>query len=181
MKLKNNKGVTLLILTITITVLLIITGITITNSKGQLAIKNVNNLYSDLESISTKVSDYYLKNDSLPVLENTYLNSSNALKLLCISNGEDESLINPNDDGNYYVLDLSKLENLTLNYGKDFMKWNNSSTFQVYQDLYIINEVSHQIYYPKGVNYNGEIYFTKGNNAEYINKIENISARFKQN
>ena len=38
MKLKNNKGVTLLILTITITVLLIITGITITNSKGQLAI-----------------------------------------------------------------------------------------------------------------------------------------------
>ena len=31
MKLKNNKGVTLLILTITITVLLIITGITITN------------------------------------------------------------------------------------------------------------------------------------------------------
>ena len=34
MKLKNNKGVTLLILTITITVLLIITGITITNSKG---------------------------------------------------------------------------------------------------------------------------------------------------
>jgi len=60
------------------------------------------------------------------------------------------------------------------------MKWNNSSTFQVYQDLYIINEVSHQIYYPKGVNYNGEIYFTKGNNAESINKIENISARFKQ-
>ena len=110
MKLKNNKGVTLLILTITITVLLIITGITITNSKGQLAIKNVNNLYSDLESISTKVSDYYLKNDSLPVLENTYLNSSNALKLLCISNGEDESLINPNDDGNYYVLDLSKFQ-----------------------------------------------------------------------
>lgn len=181
MKLKNNKGVTLLILTITITVLLIITGITITNSKGQLAIKNVNNLYSDLESISTKVSDYYLKNDSLPVLENTYLNSSNALKLLCISNGEDESLINPNDGGNYYVLDLSKLENLTLNYGKDFMKWNNSSTFQVYQDLYIINEVSHQIYYPKGVSYNGEIYFTKGNNAEPINKIENISAKFKQN
>lgn len=60
-EIKNNKGVTLLILTITITVLLIITGITITNSKGQLAIKNVNNLYSDLESISTKVSDYYLK------------------------------------------------------------------------------------------------------------------------
>ena len=56
-----------------------------------------------------------------------------------------------------------------------------TSTFKTYQDLYIINEATHQIYYPKGVNYNVEIYFTKGNNAESINKIENISARFKQN
>ena len=78
-------------------------------------------------------------------------------------------------------IDLSKLDNLTLNYGRDYKKWDTSSTFQNYQDIYIINEVSHQIYYPKGVNYNGEIYFTKGNNAESINKIENISARFKQN
>ncbi len=57
--LKNDKGVTLIILTITIIVLLIITGITINNSKSQLMIKKVNNLYSDIDSISTKVSDYF--------------------------------------------------------------------------------------------------------------------------
>ena len=174
MKVKNEKGVTLLILTITITVLLLITGITIANSQSQLAIKNVNNLYSDLDSISTKVSDYYLKNNSLPVLGGAYLKSSNALKLLCISNGEDENLINPNDDGEYYVIDLSKLDNLTLNYGRDYKKWDTSSTFQDYQDIYIINEVSHQIYYPSGIKYNGSIYYTKSTGAESVNKIENV-------
>lgn len=179
MKLKNDKGVTLLILTITITVLLIITGITITNSKSQIEIKNADNLYSDLESISTKVSDYYLKYDSLPVFENAYLNSIGELKLLCISNGEDVSLINPNDDGRYYVLDLSELDNLTLNYGKDFMKWKDTSTFKTYQDLYIINEATHQIYYPKGIKCNKKIYYTKENSAESIDKIENISLIFK--
>lgn len=161
MNLKNEKGVTLIVLTITIIVLLIITGIMISNSKSQLAIKKVNNLYADIDAISTKVSDYYLKNNSLPVFSNVYLNSSNELGLLLIANGGERSVINSNDDGPYYVLDLSKLDNLTLNYGKDYQNWNDASTFQTYQDLYIINNVTHQIYYPKGIDYKGNVYFTK--------------------
>ena len=43
MKFKNNKGVTLLVLTITIIVLLIVTSMILYNSRNQLAIKNVNN------------------------------------------------------------------------------------------------------------------------------------------
>ena len=161
MNLKNEKGVTLIVLTITIIVLLIITGIMISNSKSQLAIKKVNNLYADIDTISTKVSDYYLKNNSLPVFSNVYLNSSNELGLLLIANGGERSVINSNDDGPYYVLDLSKLDNLTLNYGKDYQNWDDASTFQTYQDLYIINNVTHQIYYPKGIDYKGNVYFTK--------------------
>ena len=171
MKLKNDKGVTLLVLTITIIVLFIVTGITISNSQSQLGIKKVNNLYNDIESIDTKISDYYLKNDSLPILEFAYLNSSNELALFCMANEEDKENINPNDDGSYYVIDLSKLENLTLNYGQDYKKWDSTSSFQKMQDLYIINEVSHQIYYPKGVTYNGEKYFTKNNNAKAIDPV----------
>ena len=125
--LKNDKGVTLLVLTITIIVLLIITSITIGNAKNQLGIGKVNNLYSDLDSISTKVSDYYLKNNSLPVFENNiYMNSKNELGVLFESNGGEKSVINSNDDGAYYVIDLSKLENLTLNYGSDYKNWSES-------------------------------------------------------
>lgn len=167
--LKNDKGVTLLVLTITIIVLLIITSITIGNAKNQLGIGKVNNLYSDLDSISTKVSDYYLKNNSLPVFENNiYMNSKNELGVLFESNGGEKSVINSNDDGAYYVIDLSKLENLTLNYGSDYKNWSESSTFQTYQDLYIINGVTHQIYYPKGITYSGNVYFTKENEGTNV-------------
>ena len=175
MNLKNEKGVTLIVLTITIIVLLIITGIMISNSKSQLAIKKVNNLYADIDAISTKVSDYYLKNNSLPVFSNAYLNSSNELGLLLIANGGDKSVINSNDDGPYYVLDLSKLDNLTLNYGNDYQNWNDASTFQTYQNLYIINNVTHQIYYPQGITYKEETYFAKNVNAEIIDKIQTTS------
>lgn len=177
MDLKNNKGVTLLVLTITIIVLLIITSITINNSKSQLGMKNVNQLYSDIESISTKVSDYYLKNNSLPIFQNhAYLSDSSQLSLLLIANGGDSNqIINPNDDGNYYVINLSKLENLTLNYGREYNNWSDSSSFQDYQDLYIINETTHQIYYPKGIKYNGNVYFTRDSMTETVEKVQGTS------
>ena len=180
--LKNDKGVTLIILTITIIVLLIITGITINNSKSQLMIKKVNNLYSDIDSISTKVSDYYLKNNSLPVFDNNiYLNSNSELDTLIEKNGGDKSVINANDDGPYYVLNLSKLENLTLNFGSEYKKWNDTSTSNMYQDLYIINGVTHQIYYPKGITYGKNIYFTKNSEKKSIERIKTatVSDEFK--
>lgn len=177
MNLKNEKGITLMVLTITIIVLLIITGITINTSKSQLSIKRLNNLYADLDTISTKVSDYYLKNNSLPVFSNTYLNSSTELGSLLVANGGEESAINSNDDGPYYVLNLSKLDNLTLNYGEQYKEWSDTSTFQTYQDLYIINGVTHQIYYPKGITYDGETCFTRNVNSDVVDKIQttNIS------
>lgn len=58
---KNNKGITMISLVITIIVLLIVSSITIYNGLGQLEIKRVNYLYVDIESLSTKVAEYYLK------------------------------------------------------------------------------------------------------------------------
>lgn len=173
MKFKNNKGVTLLVLTITIIVLLIVTSMILYNSKNQLAIKNVNNLYSDIEAISTKVSDYYLKNNSLPIFEeNTYIANSTQLGLLFKANGGTGNEINPNDSGPYYVINLSKLDNLTLNYGRDYKNWSEDTSFQAHQDIYIINGVTHQIYYPQGITLSTTIYFTKDVGAEPVEKIE---------
>ena len=169
--LRSNKGVTLLVLTITVIVLIIVSSIIITNSKSQIATKRINNLYSDIDSISTKVSDYYLKNNSLPVYDNAYLNNSTELNSLFQTNGGNDYHININDSGVYYVLNLSKLDNLTLNYGSDFKNWSDTSTYNDYQDLYIINEVSHQIYYPKGIEYGNEVYFSKDITDDFVDKI----------
>ena len=70
---KNNKGITMISLVITIIVLIIVTSITIYNGTAQLGIKRVNSLYADIDSISTKVAEYYLKNGKLPVFENEYI------------------------------------------------------------------------------------------------------------
>lgn len=172
MRLRNDKGVTLLALTITIIVLLIITSIVINNSKSQLVIKRLNNLFSDIDSINTKVTDYYLKNNSLPIFkENTYFNSSSEFNSFISSKYGSATTINVNDDGPYYVLNLAKLENLTLNYGIEYKEWTDTSTFNSYQDLYIINAVTHQVYYPYGIKYGDEIFFTKESSATLVEKI----------
>ena len=175
MNLKNEKGVTLLVLAITVIVLLIVTGVTLNNAIGQLGIKNVNNLYADIDSITTKVADYYLKNEELPVFEHPYIEgveSKATLEQLLYSNGakKEKNIINPNDAGAYYVVDLSKMDNLTLNYGEDYSKWNSTSEYSDNQNLYIINEMTHQVYYPQGIKHRERYYFTK-QIPEAVNEI----------
>ena len=111
MNMKNDKGVTLLVLTVTVIVLIIITSITIYGARNQLAIKYLNYLYSDIDSINTRVSAYYLKNNELPVFENAFIDeydvdnndaysTQEVLRNILINNGGtlSNTLINPNDD-----------------------------------------------------------------------------------
>ncbi len=173
MKNKGESGVTLIALTITITVLLIITSITITNGMKQLGLKKVNNLEADIDSLSTKITDYYLKNEGLPVLAKEYLNNKNDFESFLANKGPSSTgeYLNPNDYGMYYVIDLSKLEGLTLNYGSNYKSWNESTSYTDMQDVYVINEVSHQIYFPQGIKYDNEYYFTNRITAENVNKL----------
>lgn len=160
---RNNKGITMISLAITIIVLLIVTSITIYNGLGQLGIKRVNCLHADIESISTKVAEYYLKNEVLPVFSNKYVENKQELEEIFEQNGAKESddIININDGNDYYVIDLSKLDNLTLNYGEDYKQWPTTSDANIIQNVYIINYVTHQIYFPKGVKGVDEKYFVR--------------------
>ena len=54
MKIKSNKGVTLIVLTIMVVVLLIITGMLIYGSKSQIRTKKLNELYDDIEISSRR-------------------------------------------------------------------------------------------------------------------------------
>ena len=173
MNVKSEKGVTLIILIIMLIVMGIITTITLNNSPRQLQIGNVNNLFSDIDSLSSKISDYYLQNGTIPIMENNpYLENANELKTVLSSNGALPDEINPNDQGAYYVIDLSKLDNLTLNFGKDYKNWNDTSTYEEYQDIYIINPITHQIYYPASINLRGTVYYTRDVEANTIYPIQ---------
>ena len=178
-KMKNDRGITLIILVITVIVLLILTSVNINTAKNQIGLKEANNLYSDLDILTTKVTDYYLRKKELPVLSNLYLSDNNLLEFL---NNVFVNIkwINVNDGDKYYVIDLAKLDNLTLHYGKDYYKWTANSTANNdilhpednNDDIYIINEKTHQIYYPKGVRKATEYIITNTANNTQINKNE---------
>lgn len=177
MKLSNNKGVTLIALSITIIVILIITSILIYNSKNQLVIKKLNNLYNDIDSIDAKVSEYYLKYGELPIFDDKIYINKESLKLLLKNNGatkEEDKLLNVNDDDNYYVINLSKLDNLTINYGEDYTKWkeDSNSDYTSSQNVYIINKVSQQIYYPMGIKIEDDLYYARNIENNTISPIE---------
>lgn len=155
MNIKNEKGITLTTLILTVVLILIIGGMMGYYSTSGLNLKRINNMYSDIEQIQTEVDTYYLKNNELPLL-NVSVSFSNFL--------------NPNDNSEYYVIDLSKLGNLKLNYGKEFENIKSSDKLENYTDVYIINKQSQTIYYLKGIEFEDNTYYTKP--IEY-NEIQN--------
>ena len=96
----------------------------------------------DINVIEDSIALYYLNNGNIPIKDKINFEHS----------------INPNDNNSYYKIDLSKLENIYLNYGK----------MKNEQDFYIINEESHTIYYFSGVEYKGKIYYTKDVNYTLV-------------
>lgn len=135
---KNNSGITLATLVITVVVMIIIVGAVINLGIDNLKVKNLNNLYTDLKTLEDRISTYYNKYGTLPLKEK-YTGSYDF-----------QIAKNPNDspDG-YYVIDISKLENVLI---IRKLTWTEN-------DVYIINTKTHTIYYPEGITLDGEKYY----------------------
>ena len=146
---KKENGITLVSLIITIVLMFIIAGTTVYTSMDRFEINKLKKMYNDIELLSDKVASYYLKYNVLPVVlsdeqqpvEYTYTTLSFAQE------GE-----------TYYIIDLEVLEGISLNYGKAGFENPNGS-----DDVYIINEKTHQIYYAKGIEMKGTFYYTSEN------------------
>ena len=152
---KSNKGITMIVVTIAIIILAIITSMLVYYSSDSIDIKKLNNMYNDIELIGQKVSMYYYEKERLPKL----IEYGGISEIL----GEQKSNL---DNERYYVIDLSKLDNLELNFGKDFKEVQDNysvTEFNIgkYTDLYVINEQSHNIYFVKGITADGKTYHTK--------------------
>ncbi len=160
--LKSNNGITLITLVITIVVMLILSFTISINANDYIERTKKTNLDTDLQRLQEKVEIYYSKNKEIPVL-NKYTNVAMLEK-------------KENDNENYYVIDLDKLEGIELNYGKDFEKAKQiEGEISDLLDIYIINEESHVIYYPKGVKFDNKIYYTLAGGQSQINNEFQIS------
>ncbi len=155
-KMRDSKGITLTSLAITVAALTILVNVVIYNITSNIRIDKLEKLRADVENLQDKINDYYLENDSIPIkLE--YTNTKDLQDAHILSSAF--------DTGKFFVIDLEKIDNLTLNYGKDYehVKKFNSLSFEIakqYKDLYIINETSHNIFYVKGMKIGDEVYYT---------------------
>ena len=155
-KIKNAKGISLVSLAIAVIVLVILTNIIIYNARDNLKVGNLKEMQNDIMNLRDKVSSYYAQNGKIPA----------SLRYTNIEAIKHANLISDNvDEGEFFVIDLSALDNLTLNYGKDFekVKGKNSLTEEEeknFTDLYIINETSHNIFYVEGIKLDNEIFYT---------------------
>lgn len=131
---KQNKGITLVSLVVTIVILLILTGTIIydyTLSNNTL----YNKMVSDIELINDKILIYYNKYSEIPKTDRKI-----SIKGI-----------------DYYEIDLSKLGRLTLNYGNEFGE---QVTLSNSSNVYV-TDMNLNVYYLKGVEKSGQIYHVK--------------------
>ena len=147
-KIKNEKGITLVTLTITIVVLMILSFSINVSVKSTMETRNYNYVKEDIINLSEEVKAYYLKNNSLPIDETKTYNLADY--------GVPSEDINPNDYGNYYRINVSLLENISLNNGGI----NNNEANEETDDMYGVNEYSLTVYYLKGATFGGQKHYT---------------------
>ena len=90
-------------------------------------------------SIENKILVYYDNNKTLPT-------KGDVLSIKSYLGGQATN----RDGDTYHQIDMSKLNNITLNYGGGDI--NN-------KDIYVINDQSHEVYYLKGIIYDGDTYY----------------------
>ena len=154
MNIRNQKGVNMITLSIAVIILIMITSVLVYNAKDGAKIKTLSNLYNDIEQLNNKVSTYYIKNEEIPKGPK-YVNPD-------FLSSVPSNQINPNNGSDFYVIDLRALEGITLNYGRDYSEiLPTDTTVLALEDIYVINEGSHTIYYVKGIEVQGTRYYTK--------------------
>ena len=153
----KNKGVTLVSLTIVITVLLILTGVIIYNVRDSLGVGNLQEMQNDVQNLRDLISDYYAENGKIPA-KLKYTNEANIEKIRATGVISEKV-----DIGDFYIIDLKELENLTLNHGEDYKKITDATTEEEasqYEDIYIVNETSQNVFYVAGIQLDNEIFYT---------------------
>ena len=175
-KIKNEKGITLIILIITVVVLALISVPIIVNTTDISELQVYTYFKGDIDKLRESIEVTYADMTDMSSIGPIYTGNLNFL-----DNNQNGDLVrNPNDSDNYYVISLKELNShleaqidlrygegnkidnyasLDINQGKD---QNDTSIVQYeYQgnDTYIINAQTKTIYYTDGVEYDGERYY----------------------
>ena len=131
---RTNRGITLTSLVAAIIIMLILTATIITNTYTGSDYKKYKLMCADVNMLEDKCVIYKNKYGDLPILD-----------------GEGAQVVSnlptgTNDLHEFWKIDKTKLDNITLNYGKE-------------EDVFIIDTTTLEVFYLNGIEYNGEIYY----------------------
>lgn len=129
-KIKTNKGITLIVLVLTIILIGILTAVTITSTDTGTDFRKYSLICSDVKMLEEKILYFYNQYEKLPI-GNEITNLPEKIK-----NGHA-----------FYEINMNLLDNITLNLGSD-------------EDVYIVDSVTFEVYHLNGIEYDGEIYYT---------------------
>ncbi len=164
--LRQNKGISMISLAVVVAIMLIMSTILIYNAETGVKIANLNKMYTDIKSLDRKISVYYAELGGIPVLRNGNEPIEYPNDKLSILN----DCKNPNDNDKYYIIDLDAIDNITLNYGRDYYNIASNMSVADEKDVYIINEETHTIYYVDGIKLDEKIYYRTDEQYTKINE-----------
>jgi len=150
---ENKRGISLVVLVITIIVMIVLSSTIIYISSDMVMDTKQGAFALDLEQIEDLTKEYYLNNNELPAIGSEY---TKATLVALITEGaeilSDEITINGDDSAKFLRVDLSKLDISNITRG---MEDNGDTT-----DIYVIATDSLNVYYLKGEEIGGEYYFS---------------------
>lgn len=163
---KNENGITLLILVITVIVLTLITVPIIVNTTEIPELQRYTYFKADIDRLRESIQTAYLNINNISTIGIEYTGDITFLD----GQQNGKTIKNPNDNNKYYIIDLRKLNSyldaqIELEYGNG-----NKDISLDTDDIYIINEQTRTIYYVKGVLYKNIMYYRLG---EEFTELEN--------
>lgn len=169
-KVKSRRGVSLIILALTITIIIILTSVIVVNSTDNRnsAIKTL--LIENLTSVEEAVRTYYIVNGNmpLPTNEDAYKSlSAQQIAEMAIDAGiEEEINLNGDEQQSFYVVNMSLLDLDNISFGKDY----NMDASKKPVDIFVVASNSFNVYYLRGQEIKGVRYYSLSSKLTNIDR-----------
>lgn len=190
-KINSERGITSVILVITIIVLVLISIPVIISTTDVNELQKYTYFKGDIDKLREAIETTYADSNAIATIGPKYTGNLDFLDKF----QNDKPVKNPNDNENYYVISLKELNShlnaqISLKYGsgnkvEDYASLeinqgknpNDSGVIQYeYQgdDTYIINEQSKTIYYTKGIGYKEKTYYRLPEDFTKVSEVYTI-------
>lgn len=156
MKLKQKDGISLMVLVITLVIITLLAGVIVTSISVTTDNANLSVLANDIAQLQESARSMYIMEEKLPIVDNaTKITRSDILNLVNSKNKtafDEELTLNGESENTYfYQLDLEKAGAGDIEKGKGI---NDPD------DIFVISASSLRVYYLKGIEYDGNMYFS---------------------